>query len=225
MWEWALGRSLILDVVGWAAIVSAESVEQLGAAADASIIPDQQRRRLPAFTRDVIRCTLPLLVQAPGRPVILGAAHGDMQSTVKLLTDLANREILSPALFALSVHNAAAGAMSLSLDAPGDQTALAGNAATLSASLVEAYSRLTSDEADGVVVCYAEAKLPPIYAEQDENAPGVFLALSLRLASDEPADEVAVGTGRAGAIDAARALTAGGRRLRFRIPSFEAVAA
>ncbi|MCR6645149.1 MAG: beta-ketoacyl synthase chain length factor [Terricaulis sp.] len=61
--------------------------------------------------------------------MIASGTRGDLDSTVKLLTDLAQGELLSPALFAFSVHNAPAGALSLCLSPNGDHTALAGDAA------------------------------------------------------------------------------------------------
>lgn len=214
-----------MDVAAWAAVVSADSAEQFGAAADVAGIPEKERRRLPAFARDMIRCTLPLLSEAAGAPVVLGASHGDMHSTVKLLTDLANREIPSPSLFALSVHNAAPGAMSLSLPMPGDQTALAAGANTLTAALTEAYAKLIGDDAGAVVVAFAEPKLPAVYADHDETAPGVFVSLLLRVAAAEAKTEIPVGFGRAGAVEVVRALDAGARRLRFASQFQSAVAA
>jgi hypothetical protein len=214
-----------LDVAAWAALVSADPVEQLGAAADISALPDNQRRRLPAYARDMIRCTLPLLNDAPGAPVILAARHGDMISTAKLLTDLANREILSPSLFAMSVHNAAAGAMSLSLAQPGDQTALAAGAATLSSALTEAYARLAEAECETIVVAYAAQALPAIYEGHDEAAPGVFLSLLLRRAGEAPAEDVEIEAGRTGALSVVHALQAGVRRLRFPVFDNAAMAA
>lgn len=217
--------SLLLDVASWAAVVVDDSAEQFGMAGDASVIPDGQRRRLPAFARDLIRCTVPLFAEAPRRPLILAAPFGDMQSTAKLLTDLANNEILSPALFALSVHNAGPGAMSLVLAEPGDQTALAGNGASLHAALLEAYARLAVGDEDAVVVAYAQPKLPAIYAEQDEPAPGVFLSLLLRAVADSSQQAIDVAYGRAGVIDVVRSLDSGARRLRFALPQARTEAA
>jgi hypothetical protein len=220
-----LGRSLILDVADWAAIVSGEAEEQFGAAEPASALPAKERRRLPAFSRDVLRCALPLVRDRPRCPVVLSSPHGDMPSTVTLLTDIARRELLSPALFGLSVHNAPAGALSICLDQPGDQTSLAGDEASLSAGLIETYARLATQEAQSVVLIYAEEQLPAIYAELDEKAPGVFLAMQLRLARATAASQIAVGLERAGAVAVVRALAAGLAQLRFPPPRWQARAA
>jgi hypothetical protein len=220
-----LGKSLILEVAGWAAVVSGETTEQLGLAEAATAIPAAQRRRLPAFSRDVLRCTLPLLRDRPGCPVVLSSPHGDLISTVALLTDIARREILSPSLFALSVHNAPTGALSLCLEQPGDQTSLAGDAATLSAGLTECYARLATGEVDTILLVHAEEKLPTIYADLDDDAPGVFVAMVLRLANNQEQAEHSVGPSRAGAVALTHALAAGQTRLRYSPPQIEALAA
>jgi len=224
-WEGDLEKALSLDVAAWAAIVSHETVDELGAAEPAASIPAAQRRRLPGFTRDVLRCALPLLRDKPRCPVVLTSPHGDLASTVTLLTDVAHRQVLSPSLFGLSVHNAPTGALSLCLGEPGDQTALAGDAGTLSVGLLEAYARLATGEAACILLCHAEERLPPVYAEFDDDAPGVVLAMILRLSDAAARPGVTAGRGRAGAVDVARALAAGASRISCLPPRAEALAA
>jgi len=216
---------LDLDVVNWAAVVSAETAEDLGAAEPETVIPAGQRRRLPAFSRAVLRTALPLLMNKPRCPVILASPHGDLHSTVTLLTDIARREVLSPSLFGLSVHNAPAGALSLCLEQPGDQISIAGDAATLSAGLTEAYARLAADEAHSVVLIYAEERMPETYAAFGTATPGVFLAAELTLSSDSASPEAAVGPGRDGVLAVVHALNAGARRLHWSPPRIDALAA
>jgi hypothetical protein len=220
-----LGGSLVLDVVRWAAIVSAETAVQFGEAEEAGCIPAGQRRRLPAFTRDILRCALPLMRDAPGRPIILSSPHGDMISTATLLTDITKRDPLSPSLFGLSVHNAPIGALSLLLENPGDQTALAGDAATLSAGLTEAYGRLATAEAAEVLLIHADEKLPEMYAPFDATAPGVFVAMVLRLVGGSSNAECEIAHDREGAVALVASLSDGARRLRFTPPRLHARAA
>ncbi|MBX9747439.1 MAG: beta-ketoacyl synthase chain length factor [Hyphomonadaceae bacterium] len=209
-----MGRSLGLGVANWAAIVSAETAEEFGAAAPETIIPASQRRRLPAFSRTVLRTALPLLTDKPRCPVILTSPHGDLHSTVTLLTDIAKREVLSPSLFGLSVHNAPTGALSLCLEQPGDQVSIAGDAATLSAGLTEAYARLATAEAHSVVLIYAEERMPETYA-----------AFELTLSNDEASMETPIGPGRDGALAVVHALNRGARRLHWSLPRADAWAA
>jgi len=220
-----LGRSLSLEATAWAAIIAADEAEPLGAAGPASDIPAALRRRLPAFSREMIRCTLPLLRETPTAPVIASGTRGDLDSTVKLLTDLAQGELLSPALFAFSVHNAPAGALSLCLSPSGDHTALAGDEGAFAAALTEAYARLETGEAESVIVSHAEARDPELYEHLgDAKTPGVYLALRLSRAIGEAAAHD-LAPARTGLIAFARALEAGVRRVRFSPPAFKARAA
>jgi hypothetical protein len=216
-------KSFALEVARWAALVDSA---ELGAAATEAVIPGQQRRRLPRFSRDVLRCALPLLETAPaGTPVILASPHGDLASTVTLLTSIAHRETPSPSLFGLSVHNAAIGAMSLCIEQPGDQTALAGDTGTFSAGLIEAYARLASREAQSIMLIHADERLPPTYAEFDSDTPSVVLAMTLHLAPASDANAATVGADRAGALAVIRALEAGQSRLAFNAQRRQAQAA
>lgn len=218
-----MGRSLVLETTAWAGIVAADNAEQLGAAGAAAEIPAALRRRLPPFSRDMVRCTLPLLREAPETAVIASGTRGDLESTVKLLTDLANGELLSPALFAFSVHNAPAGALSLCLKPTGDHTALAGDREAFAAALTEAYARIATGEAESVIVAHAEERDPAFYEHLgDQTTPGVFLALRLTRAHGEAQHELA--PGRAGLIALARALEAGATRIGFAPPSLRAAA-
>lgn len=219
-----MGRSLVLETAAWAGIVSGDNAEQLGAAGLATDIPAALRRRLPAFSREMVRCTLPLLRDAPETAVIASGTRGDLASTVTLLTDLAKGELLSPALFAFSVHNAPAGALSLCLSPTGDHTALAGDKDCFAAALTEAYARIAIGEADSVIVAHAEARDPEFYEHLgDSQTPGVFLALRLARAQGQSQHDLA--PGRAGLIALTRALESGATRIGFAPPSIQAAAA
>lgn len=219
-----MGKSLELEVFNWAAVVSTETAEDFGAAEPATIIPAAQRRRLPAFSRDILRLALPLLRDAPGCPIVLSSPHGDLASTVTLLSDIARREVLSPSLFGLSVHNAPAGALSLLLEQPGDQISLAGDDATLAAGLTEVYARLVTQGAASILLIHADERLPPMYeAFEEPNTPGVIVAMMLRRA-DGGGSSYDIGEGRGGTVELVAALRAGRMRLRFAPPAYKAAA-
>lgn len=210
-----------MDAAGWAAVIATgDDAEQLGLAGSPDVIPANQRRRLPAFTRTVLRCAVPLMKDFPGAPLVYAAEHGDLDSTVSLLADIARGELLSPALFALSVHNAPAGALSLATPGAGDHTAIAGTDATPAAALTEAYARLAHGDADVVLVVMAEARYPEIYHRFDSDAPDAFLAMAVRLAEGDGSQAFDIGGGRGGVASAARSLSQGAQRLRFSPPPF-----
>lgn len=207
--------ALVLDVVAWSAILKSGLARGFGAVQAEECIPSGRRRRLPEFTRNILRCAIPLLAQAPGKALVLCSINGDLASTVKLLRDLSAMEPLSPTLFALSVHNASAGALSLCVDEPGDQVAIAGGDHSLQAGLVEAYALMRSGAAEAVILVFAEDRLDSVYTDLDNQSPGVFLAMEVQLVSSPSASRVVVQPHRAGAETLVAALDAGVRQLQF----------
>ena len=155
--------------------------------------------------------------------MVFASRHGDLQATVSLLSDLAKRELLSPATFSLSVHNAHAGILAQCVGAHGSHTAIAGGAQSLHAGLLEAYARIASGEAEQVLLVFADVAAPDFYEDQDESGPDVTLALRVRRASDGEA--ASVGIGRTGAAHLVAALKDGTRRVRFAAPTIRAEAA
>jgi hypothetical protein len=218
-----LGSGLALHVSDWAALIGApESRKALGAVAPPSFIPAGQRRRMPSFVLDAALCCLPLLQNAPESDVIYCSCYGDLSITVDLLRDLLTGELLSPAKFSISVHNAPAGMIGLAFGRVGNHTAIAGGAESLAAGLTEAYARLASGETQSVVLVLAEAHLPDVYKEFDEGGPDTFLALSLHLPIADAADTHRVEAGRAGAAAMTDSLERGVRTLRFSPPGLRA---
>lgn len=207
--------SLELEIRDWAAIIgAAEGMGTLGNAADASEIPAALRRRMPPFARETVRACLRLMRDAPESDLVLCSNYGDLAGAASLLTDLARGELLSPATFSLSVHNAPAGLVGQSLGARSSHTAIAANGASLAAGLLDAYARLASGDAQSVVLIAADLPTPDIYKAFDEDAPAAHLALKLRLAGSS-APKVECANGRHGLIEIARALNEGARRIAF----------
>jgi hypothetical protein len=215
-------ETLALKVEAWSgSVVENGNARQGGAIAEASEIPAQMRRRLPAFAREAMRCGLALMRAAPESDLVFASRHGDLISCVALLTDLANSALLSPATFSTSVHNASAGIITQCLSVPSSHTATACGAHSLQAGLTDAYARLASGEAHSVILVHADDVAPPIYDGFDEDGPGVYLGLRLSAAIDE-ADEAATALpGRAGVAALNAALAAGARTVRFTPPHLE----
>jgi hypothetical protein len=208
-------QTLGLRVAGWAAILArGDAREELGEIADRGEIPSGLRRRMPAFTSDAVRCGLPLIRRAPNSDLVFCSRNGDLTSTLDLLSDLARGELLSPATFSMSVHNAAAGLVGQALGQKVNHTAIAGGAQSLAAGLTDAYARLATHEANSVVLIYADIQLPPIYREFDQAGPQVQLAMLLTEIC-EPVAGPNVGPYRTGAEAVARAFMAGADTLQF----------
>jgi hypothetical protein len=89
-------------------------------------------------------------------PMIFGSAYGEMATTLALLEQLfAGDGQLSPAKFQASVHNTAAGQLSIALGNPQFSTSLAAGYDTVAMSLLEAWA-LCSQRPGAVLVACAE---------------------------------------------------------------------
>lgn len=219
----AARSGLGLQVEAWSAILYADDERRLmGAVGTANDLPSSLRRRMPGFILDATLCSLPLLRDRPESDLVYCSCNGDLAITADLLTDLFRGELLSPAKFSISVHNAPAGMVGLAFAQIGNHTAIAGGPDSLAAGLTDAYARLATGEAETVVLVFAEACLPEIYREFDEGGPNTFIALTLSAAAAAPEEAHWVEPGREGAAALARALDEGARALRFAPPQWEA---
>ncbi|MET0182553.1 MAG: beta-ketoacyl synthase chain length factor [Caulobacterales bacterium] len=205
---------LELEILDWGAILGAgEGAETLGAVADSSEIPTALRRRMPPFARETVRACLRLMRQAPESDLVLSSNYGDIAGAASLLSDLARAELLSPATFSLSVHNAPAGLIGQSLGARSSHTAIAANGASLAAGLLDAYLRLASGDAKTVVVVATDLPAPDIYVQFDEDGPAAHLGLLLTLPNSTNETSAKLLPGRNGVAQLARALQGGARRV------------
>jgi hypothetical protein len=226
-----ISRPLALRAAGFAAIVHrAEGEEALGLAAAEDALPKALRRRLSLFDQGVARCLIGLAQPGVEEEIVCASRYGNMALTLDLLGQLIGKELLSPAKFSMSVHNAAVGAASQILANRAGHTAIAAGQATLSAGLTEAWGRIAAGS-QTVLFVYCDVPLGDPYQPYDEAGDGVQMALRLR-----PGDERAkrghgeaghgeaghgeaghqAGHGRTGAQAMARALAAGAEAVTWR---------
>ena len=181
----------VLEVTAWAALLRepGSPVEtMLGMAAAEEAIPLALRRRMTRFERGAVRCGLGLAARPAEEELILCSRYGNMATALSLLRAIVDRDLLSPAAFSISVHNAAPGLLSQIEGNRAGHTALAAGAATLGAGLVEAYARLVAEGMPSLLLLYSDLPLPPIYAVFDEEAAGeAHLGLRLALPRAGPA--------------------------------------
>jgi len=174
-------------VGSWAAIVidpAPAPARRHGACADEPAIPAAMRRRLGSFGRMVVSCGLNLAGEGDV-DLVLASQYGDLALAEGLLADVVSGGLLSPAAFAMSVHNAPAGMLDIIHNSKVGHTAIAAGSQTLSAGLIEAWLRLRQRRERPVVLIYADEA--PMWSPErplDVRRPGVALALRLSLAVD-----------------------------------------
>jgi hypothetical protein len=206
-------HALSLRSEGFAGIVRGSgSEETFGAIAGEDVLPKALRRRMSMFDLGVARCVMGLAAHGADEDIVFASRYGNMAVTFDLLVLLTKNELLSPAKFSISVHNAAAGAASQIVTNRAGHTAIAAGACTLTAGLTEAWTRIRTGSSS-VIFVYSDLPLMPPYDEFDEPGPGVQLAIRLR-AGD--ASGASVTDGRIGAEALTRALAVGAEGVTWR---------
>lgn len=142
------------------------------------------RRRLGGFGRMVVSCGLNLAGEGDA-DLVLASQYGDLALAEGLLADVVSGGMLSPAAFAMSVHNAPAGLLDIIHNSKIGHTAIAAGIQTLSAGLIEAWLRLRQRRERPVVLIYAD-EVPLWGLEQplETKRSGIALALRLSMAAD-----------------------------------------
>ncbi|MDR3500938.1 MAG: beta-ketoacyl synthase chain length factor [Parvibaculum sp.] len=174
-------------VASWAAIsvdAAAPSGHRFGECAEESIIPAALRRRLGVFGRMAVTCGLSVGAVETSN-LVFCSRYGDVDLAYRLLSDLVSGNVISPAGFSLSVHNAVPGVMDLARKSRVGHTAVAAGSQSLSAGLTEAMSKLAENPHEKVSLVFAESPLPEVYAEKSESLDR-GLALAFTLSASRP---------------------------------------
>lgn len=150
---------LTLPIAAWAAWPTPDSRP-----ADVGGIEPMLRRRLGPLARMAIDVAVRCLDRRTGVPMVFASRHGELGRTLGMLRALAEDEVLSPTAFSLSVHNAAAGVLSIARQDLAASTAIAAGTETFAQALIEAGTRLAVAPGVPVLLVYADEPIPAEYA-------------------------------------------------------------
>lgn len=148
-------------------------------APDLSWVPLAQRRRLSSLTRIQLACAQQVLAD-DSLPVIFATHHGELHRTFQLLTELGQDEPLSPTHFSLSVHNAAAGLLSILRQDQAPANVVVGGDDCLVLGLLEAAALLGSGTDELVLVVGDQAVPEPYLVFQQGQQRDHALALRIK---------------------------------------------
>lgn len=131
-------------------------------------LPMMTARRLTGGSRAAVESGLTLLKRQRVDAVVFTSRHGELERNLRILTSLARQESLSPTDFAMSVHNAAVGSLTIAASAPLVTTSLAAGVDTFQQGLVEVtalhsagYQQVLLVDYDGAIPDFYQAHLPP----------------------------------------------------------------
>lgn len=147
-----------------------------------SAVPPMVKRRLSKLTKLAFHSAMAIQPDAK-IPCIFASRHGDLHKTLELLQHVAEKQSLSPTLFALSVHNAISGQYSIFSRNQADSNAIAAGADSLHYAVMEAGARLlTEPDLQEILVVYADEPVPDVYRVYCHD-PEVPVALALLLSN------------------------------------------
>src|SRR5882724_8323268 len=155
---------------------------------DVSYLPSLLRRRLDRSGRMALSTAWPCTQVLDSVQSVFASRHGALSRTLELLTNLAEREPLSPTTFSLSVHNSNLGLFSIARSDRGAATAMAAGADSLGLALLEG-ANLIAEGAPQVLVCYSDDLAPTPYdgfAVEDASHRPYAVSLLLTPPGDAP---------------------------------------
>ena len=106
-------------------------------------------------------------------PIVYCSRHGETKRSVEMLQDLANHAVVSPTSFSLSVHNSAAGILSIARHDRANHVALAAGEESAAHGVIEACG-LLADGAARVLLIVADSPIPDVYSAWADVEPAAF---------------------------------------------------
>jgi hypothetical protein len=172
------------------------------------------RRRAGRLAKMALEAAYRCVADRKDVPMVLCSRHGEVERSVDMLTDLANRQPLSPTSFGLAVHNAVGGLFSIARDDRANHIALAAGPSSIEHGVIEACSLLADGEAAVLLVAY-DCPLPPVYSSFQDCAERPFAWSWLIEPATERKIALAWSTAQASSIGPAPPLPGGLQILRF----------
>ncbi|MGN6706212.1 MAG: beta-ketoacyl synthase chain length factor [Rhodanobacter sp.] len=174
----------LADFAALRSVLAGERPEPPPARPAAATLPANERRRAPASVLLAIEVAGQAVAMS-GRDAatlacVFASAHGDQPITDYMCATLARAPAeLSPIRFHNSVHNAAVGYWTIATGCHAPSTAIAAQAASFGAGLLEAASQVLADERPVLLVCSDSEGSGPLTEVTGSNRPfGCALVLA-----------------------------------------------
>ncbi|KAA9001944.1 beta-ketoacyl synthase chain length factor [Affinibrenneria salicis] len=146
----------------------ADALDEQKPMAKCSQLPMMTARRLKRGSCAAVDCGLALLRRQDADAIVFTSRHGELERNLRILQALSRDESPSPTDFAMSVHNAAAGSLTIAAGAALTATSLAAGIDSFQQGLVEVaalhgagYERVLLVDFDGDIPAFYQDWIPP----------------------------------------------------------------
>lgn len=146
-------------------------------------IPMMAARRMSIGSRFAVDAGLSLLSKHQVDAAIFTSRHGELERTGRILHALAEDDAISPTEFSMSVHNTAAGWLTIISKNPLPVTSLAAGTDSFQQGLLEAKSMLAGG-ASRIMLVDFDGEIPSLYAES-VNSEFLPYAMAIILAAGD----------------------------------------
>jgi hypothetical protein len=180
-----LASSLIAPIACWSVCEPAVLPDGSRSPVDVGFVEPLLRRRLSSLARMTLRVAYDCARDIPDVRFVYASRHGELTRTTKMLEDIAEKEILSPAVFSMSVLNASAGLFSMLRNDVSPASAISAGCSSFGYGLLEACLQLASNPEQSVLFVYADEPAPTVYGDVDGNGSAAH-AIGLLLQSSAP---------------------------------------
>jgi hypothetical protein len=158
-------------------------------------IPMMSARRMSTASRLAVEAGLALLEKHQIDMAVFSSRHGELERTYKILQVLAQEQAVSPTDFSMSVHNTAAGWMTITAKNTLPVTSLAAGLDSFQQAMVEARAMLAVEGVKKVLLVDFDGAVPAIYGAE-ANTPGFPYCVALVLTLGEQLECQQVNTQR-----------------------------
>ena len=153
----------------------------------AAALPMMLRRRMSGLGQKIVGAALTLPAAKQAR-YVFASRHGEFATTLRILEDLHNRALPSPADFSLSVHHALAGLLSIQTGNREGHTTISAGRDTFGYGLLEAVTFCAERPGQSALLVAYDEPLPEPYAKfQEPDEAGLPLIVMLEITADAEA--------------------------------------
>jgi hypothetical protein len=198
--DWQASAPGLAEPQAWQAwAVGDGAIDATAMLAKSRYLPMMTARRLASGSRQAVECGLALMARQSVDAVVFASRHGELERNYRILSALAQQQPLSPTDFAMSVHNAAVGSLTIAAKAPLVSSSVCAGADTFQQALLEVATLHHAGYRQVLLVDF-DGAIPEFY-QSSVSEPYFPWAVGLVLASggglccqSEPRDQTPPGT-------------------------------